>query len=145
MNYQLPASADRRNKKILRFTLIELIVSMTIIAVLTVVAIVSFTGMNKKARDSKRASDMQKVAIALEMARQVGSTYPAADNNKLPTGLVPNYLQALPIDPKGYSYEYTSTDYTYSYSGSMEDLGSTNIASFGSCGGLGCNYQITNP
>lgn len=123
------------------FTLIELIVVITIIAVITTLTIISFGGSNRRARDSRRISDMQKVAIALEMARQVGSTYPA-DLNYLKDN---NFLQALPVDPKGYTYVYTSTGYTYTFVGSMEDLGSTNGAWPGSCGGLGCNYQITNP
>ncbi|MFZ2153128.1 MAG: prepilin-type N-terminal cleavage/methylation domain-containing protein [Microgenomates group bacterium] len=122
------------------FTLIELIVVITIIAVLTAVTMVSFGGTNKRARDSRRMSDLQKMAVALELARQVGGTYPASADT-----LVPSYLQALPTDPKTYDYLYSSTNYTYTISAYMEDLGSTNISPAGSCGTVTCNYRITNP
>jgi prepilin-type N-terminal cleavage/methylation domain-containing protein len=128
------------------FTLIELIVSITIVAVITTLAMVNFGATNKKARDSRRASDLQKVAIALEMSRQVGGTYPTASGG-LPTGLVAaGYLQVWPTDPKSYSYVYAApTSYTYTLSAYMEDLGSTNMAPSGSCGTVTCNFRITNP
>ena len=136
------------NKQIMKqkikngFTLVELIVVITIIAVISTIALVSFGGTNRKARDARRMSDLQKIAIALEMARQVNSTYPATIDS-----LTPNFLQTLPTDPKGYSYVYALTDaYHYVLSGYMEDLGSTNMAPSGTCGAPGnCNYKITNP
>lgn len=121
--------------------------AITIVAVLTTVALVSFSGTNKKGRDSRRISDLQKVAVALEMARQVGGTYPAASGGQ-PSGIIGsgNYLPTWPVDPKGYSYVYARpTNYTYTLSGYVEDLGSTTGGSYGSCGSVTCNYQITNP
>ncbi len=127
------------------FTLVELIVVITIIAVISTMALISFTGTNRKARDARRISDMQKIAIALEMMRQVISMYPPAASSQ-PVGLVPNYLQAWPTDPKGYSYVYTQIDnYHYAVYGYMEDLGSTNTTTAISCIGGNCNYKITNP
>lgn len=109
---------------------------MTIIIVLSVVAMVSYTGSGKKARDSRRVADLEKIRLALEMARQVGTTYP--------TSLVSleslNYISKVPTDPKSGAYLYSPTDYTYTLDGTMEDLGSTN----GSYGG-GYNYRVTNP
>jgi general secretion pathway protein G len=129
------------------FTLIELIVVMTIIAVITVLAVVSFSGTNKKARDARRISDLEKLRVALEMAKQVGSTYPVASGG-LPTGLVPSYIQALPDDPKSFSYFYNrDTNYHYYLYAQMEDVSSTNTicASYpSSCGGL-CNYCVSSP
>lgn len=131
------------------FTLIELIVTMTVVAILTTIAMVSFSGTNKKARDGRRISDLQKVAVALEMARQVGGTYPPADGSgQSPTLVSAGYLQQWPTDPKNYRYYYAATNYTYTLSAYMEDVGSTNgSGSFGAnCNAPGnCNYQITNP
>lgn len=114
---------------------------VTIIAVITVVGLVSFTGANKKARDSRRQADLEKMRIALEMARQVGTTYPAA-SAELPTGLVPDFIQVMPVDPKSGSYRYAVAggQYTFTLDAKMEDLGSTN----GDYGG-GYNYRVTNP
>jgi len=127
------------------FTLIELIVTMTVIAVLTTLAMISFGGTNKRARDGRRVSDLQKIAIALEMARQVGNTYPVTSDSLVTGG----YIQSWPTDPKNYIYYYVRpTNYTYTVSAYMEDLGSTNgTGSYGNnCGAPGnCNYQIVNP
>jgi len=132
-------------KKQKGFSLIELIVVMTIIVLISSVAIISFSSTNKKARDARRTSDLQKIAVALEMARQIGSTYPTQAN------LVPTYLQAWPTDPKStYSYLYVPGGppaYTYTLYAQMEDPATKNLfPPAGNCGGVNtCNYLITNP
>lgn len=110
------------------FTLIELIVVVTIIAVLTVVGVVSYSGTNKKARDSRRMADLEKIRIALELYRQgTGSTYPVDKDS-----LVPTYLQAFPIGPKGDVYTYDRpTGYTYTLTAGLE--------------GIGTSYVVTQP
>ena len=126
------------------FSLIELIVVITIIMVVSVVGMISYSGQNKKARDSRRMADLEKYRVALEMARQVGSTYPSS----LDTLVTMNLMSAKLADPnKNYAYSYVrATNYTYQLGAHVEDLGSTNSASFGSCGGsTTCNYLLTNP
>lgn len=124
------------------FTLIELIVSITIIAVMTVVAAVSFTGVGRKSRDARRISDLQKIAMALEMVKQqgTGSSYPAtcsASSCVLVTG---GFLQFWPVGPKGDTYTYTrdsTSIYKYTIQANVEDAGSSNVV-----GGI---YQLSNP
>ena len=139
-------------KKIKRnfgFTLFELLVSISIIAILTAVAVVSFGGLNKKTRDARRSSDLEKIRLTLESARQIGTTYPSALSSLVDMG----FLDQVPADPKGsgYSYYYTvgSDYYTYSLCSQMEDVGSTNITDncgLNSCGsGNNCNYRVRNP
>ena len=114
------------------FTLIELIVTVTIIAVLTVIGVVSYSGTNKKARDNRRMADLEKIRIALELYRQgTGSTYPADGN--LSAKLVPNYIQIIPIGPKGdsYTYDQTGTGYSYTITTTLEETG--------------VGYSVTNP
>lgn len=138
----------RKNKG---FTLFELLVSISIIAILTAVAIVSFGGLNRKTRDARRISDLEKIRLSLEAARQIGNTYPAKNN--FATVLVgSSLLERIPVDPKGvgttYYYDVGSSNYTYVLCAQMEDLGSTNIASCGVnfCGaGNNCNYKVINP
>jgi len=125
------------------FSFIELIVVITIIAVLSMAAIVSYGPIQKKSRDSRRAADLQKISMALEIYRQVGTTYPAASSGGVPNGLTPTYLQTYPTDPKpGLQYFYTrgATKYTYTLNALMEDPGSANCASCGSY-----NYRVTSP
>ncbi|MFA7300924.1 MAG: type II secretion system protein [Candidatus Shapirobacteria bacterium] len=119
------------------FTLVELLVVMTIIVVISSVAMVSYVGSGKKARDSRRIADLEKIRLSLEMAKQVGSTYPVS--------LTPletmNYLSKLPVDPKTglYRYAVVNNNFGYTLDATMEDLGSTN-GSYSS----GYNYRVTN-
>lgn len=110
------------------FTLIELIVTVTIIAILTVVGMVSYSGTSKKARDNRRMADLEKIRVALELYRQgTGSTYPADKDS-----LVPTYLQAFPVDPKGNPYTYSRpSDYKYTITTTLEETG--------------VGYSVTNP
>lgn len=48
------------------FTLFELLVSISIIAILTALATISYSAAQKKARDSKRIQDMQSIQKAEE-------------------------------------------------------------------------------
>ena len=102
------------------FTLIELIVTLAIIAVLSVVAMVNYSGTRARARDIRRIQDLQKIAGALELIRQVGKTYPASTSN-----LEPNYLQKVPKDPKApYSantYARSGGNYKYTLTAILEE------------------------
>ncbi len=135
----------KKNKKN-GFTLIELIVVVTIMAVLTVAGVLSYGGTSKRARDSRRMADLEKIRIALELYRQnLGSTYPSVLSSLTDTSL----LQTIPNDPKGlsygvYTYTKTGSGYTYDLGANVEDLGSTNIAAYSGCGSV-CDYKITNP
>lgn len=113
MNYELRI----KNKK--GFSLIELIVVITIIALISVAGMVSYSGTNKKSRDARRVSDLEKMRIALEMIRQVGTTYPAGASSLVTGG----YMSVLPKDPKtdnDYVYAQSSGGYAYSIGASME-------------------------
>jgi prepilin-type N-terminal cleavage/methylation domain-containing protein len=126
------------------FTLIELIVSITIIAVMTVLAIINFVDINKKARDSKRMADLEKIRVALELSRQLGTTYPATMG-----GLIPTYLQSNLSGPKGDVYDYSqlNSGFAYTLDASLEGVGNTTgNYTTSSCGtNFVCNYRVTNP
>ena len=132
-----------KTKKKDGFTLIELIVSVTIIAVLTVVGVISYTGASQKARDGRRIADLEKIRIALELYRQDVGAYPASLSL-----LETKYIQKVPTGPKGeiYSNGYSnSTSFTYSLGINVENLGSTNVATK-TCGTISdCNYEVNNP
>ncbi len=99
----------------LGFTLFELLVSLSIIAVLTAVAVVSFGGLNKKTRDTRRVSDLEKIRVALESAKQVGNSYPAAVGNI--TNLT-GFLDKWPSDPKTNGVGFSNYRYVVGSSGS---------------------------
>lgn len=128
------------------FTLFELLVSISIIAILTAVAVVSFGGLNRKTRDARRTSDLEKIRLSLEAARQIGSTYPSSLSSLVDMDL----LDKVPTDPKAgsiYSYDRL-TGYTYRLCAFVEDVGSTSSDVSG-CSGLPSEYagylKVVNP
>lgn len=69
-----------RNKHHLGFTLIELVVTITILAILGTLGFVSFQGYSKDARNSTRISDMKLVVKALALYNQTEAFYPLPTN-----------------------------------------------------------------
>lgn len=87
-------------KSSLGFTLVELLVAITIIAVLAAVGVVVFGGVQAKARDSRRSQDLVAVANALEGKRVAGTIYyTALANSDFATG-------SVPADPRGTTQKY---------------------------------------
>ncbi len=82
------------------FTLVELLVVISIIAVLSVIGITVFTGVQKNARDAKRKADIEAIANAMEKNYNSGSANPYS------ALVVTDFSDAkLPKDPQ------TSADY----------------------------------
>lgn len=95
------------------FTLLEVLVSVTIIAVLTAIGIVSYSSVNKRSRDVKRKSDLEQIRSGLEMYRSDMSYYPGAgsgswtDASDLEATLVSaGYMPGIPSDPKSGTQDY---------------------------------------
>ena len=86
------------------FTLVEILVVVTIVALLAVGGLVTYTQFGYQSRNARRKADIEQIRAALEMYRS-NSDYSSYPNNV--TDLVPDYLKSVPIDPK------TSTAYTY--------------------------------
>ena len=94
------------NKDKFGFTLFELLVSISIIAILTAIASMSFSGAQKKARDARRAQDMNSIQKAAEQYySQNNYTYPSSTGVLVSSGL----MQLWPSDPKGVGF----TAYVY--------------------------------
>lgn len=88
------------------FTLLELLVVISVLAILISLALTSFSTVQKKGRDAKRKSDIKEVQSALEQYYSVcGYNYP------IPTGFYSQgvyctspslgILPTVPTDPKG--------------------------------------------
>lgn len=99
------------------FTLIEVLVAVTIIAVLISIGVVSYGSVNRRSRDAKRRGDVEQMRSALEMYRADNGSYPSAgsgswaDASGLSTALVSSYLPAIPADPKSaQTYRYQATN-----------------------------------
>jgi len=140
------------------FTLIELMVVMTIIAVLAGFALVSLGGSRKAARDGRRKADLEQVRSALEMRRADCGDYPSgtlvSGNTITGDDATPgcqvccsgtNYL-TIPNDPSaGRQYVYTSTDgTTYNLCAALEVDPPGDVTDCGTCT-VACNYKTTQP
>ncbi len=96
------------------FTLFELLVSISIIAILTALAIISYSSAQKKARDTRRQEDVQMMAKAAEQYYSQNSySYPQGTTvaNWTPASSGTPLLNVFPVDPKNvapYTYNYTT-------------------------------------
>lgn len=101
-------------KKILKgFTLLEVLVVISIIGILTSLALLSFEPSQKRARDTQRKSDLKQFQTSLEgFANNNNGLYPSRTtvieiSDSFCTAL--EIEGACPQDPKeGYSYKYIS-------------------------------------
>jgi prepilin-type N-terminal cleavage/methylation domain-containing protein len=88
------------------FTLVELLIVITIIGILSVALIPRLVGAPARARDAQRRTDVQTIATALELYADDEGAYPAP-----PVGatacvgldgfeaLLTDYLSSYPVDP----------------------------------------------
>lgn len=114
------------------FTLIEVLVTVSIIAILSSIGLATFTNSQKRARDARRQADLESVRSALELYRSdnptLGYTTPAgADGTNAKYSnlgaLLTTYLSALPQDPKNvspYQYTYAGGGTTYTVCATQE-------------------------
>jgi len=111
MNFRKP-----RFLSSLGFTMIELLVAATILAVISGIALVSFSSANIRVRDGKRKGDLEQVRSALELYRSDIGSYPtdALWTDMVTTVSGAGYLSSTTVDdPKNtdsYVYTYVSSD-----------------------------------
>jgi prepilin-type N-terminal cleavage/methylation domain-containing protein len=87
------------------FSLIELLVVISIIGVLSTIVFASLGGARKRARDSRRIADISQLKLALELYYQANQAYPTV----LSALVAPGYIPAIPKDPKsGLDYAYVA-------------------------------------
>ncbi len=134
------------------FTLIEVLVAATIIALLTSIGVVSYQAANRQARDAKRKADLEQIRAALQIYRGDCGAYPASVSfggsfTGNCTGSSVTYMQQVPQDPKfGYSYKSLSTGTSYVLCAYVEGdasyTGCPDACNANSCGGQPCNYEV---
>lgn len=91
-------------KKQSGFTLLEILVTISIIALILSLGIVSYTQVFITSRDSTRKSDIQIISNALEQYKSNTGNYPSTLEN------ISQYLNPIPQDPQ------TKQDYIYNAS-----------------------------
>lgn len=88
------------------FTLIELMIAVSIIAILVLLVINTFISQIAKGNDAKRKADLERIKVAVEEYEKDHNCYPATVVCPTDVGLSP-YLKNIPCDP------VTKTQYYY--------------------------------
>jgi prepilin-type N-terminal cleavage/methylation domain-containing protein len=106
------------------FTLVELLVVIAIIGILTTIASASYAGVQKKARDAERKSNLHALSNALVMYFNDNGVFPALTSEQIfGTGLTGAsgvvYMKETPIDPKEGTRNFT---YVYKYSADQKEF-----------------------
>lgn len=128
------------------FTLVELMVVMSVIGILSSIVYANFGNGRAIARDDARKSALKSMQVAIELYKNQYGVYPPQGCGVDPTwagpgpqpaygctvdtyvvGLVPEFIAALPTDPSsestsglGYLYRSTGTDYKLMVHNSVE-------------------------
>lgn len=117
------------------FTIVELLIVIVVIAILAAITIVAFNGIQDRARDSQRVSDIKAITKALEMYYLDNDRYPAGSGSTTPfntywsttadsgwanlrAALVPKYMSELPSDPaatSGIDFRSNTSGWGYAY------------------------------
>ncbi len=128
------------------FTIIEMLIVVTILAMLAGILIPVLEDAAQSSRDARRSADLKNVQSALESYKRTYGTYPSTadawrgdmtnnggygyDAAGYIPGLVPEFLPALPKDPdsrypdadNGYMYRSDGTDYKFVLNGTPESF-----------------------
>jgi type II secretion system protein G len=121
------------------FTLLELLIVIVIIGILALLIIPNITSAPKKARDTKRKTDLTTLRKGLEEYFVNNNVYPAALSD-LTTGTAP-IVKTMPTDPKNsgafvYSYTPANSNSTYTLNACLEndqDAGANVVAPVSPC------------
>lgn len=145
------------------FTILELLVVIAIISAIIIMGFSNYSGAQKRARDTRRKSDLKQIQKALELFRQVQvvPAFPApplappgqcASSGPNCTGTI--FMNVMPGDPNrtlsAYSY-IRPTTLTYTLCACLENAGDPDGQS-GDCdasyvcgGATGKKYELIQP
>jgi len=130
------------------FTLLELLVTISIIGILLAIGSVSFSTAQKRGRDSRRQGDMKAIQKSLEQCFALDTEYPQAvsSGSSLDCTGGTSTMNQVPNDPKPaevYTYTVDADPATiYCLCAGLENLGTGNADSVGAGGA--CNFATTD-
>ncbi len=134
-------------RKTLGFSLIELLVAVTIMIVISAVGTISYRSSSLSARNNRRRADLEQVRMALELYREEIGVYPNVTSMTLLEGVLETtYIKEMPVDPKdSFVYAYSYVDpYNYTICAYLEGEAAGSYCG-SACGVSGCNYRVSNP
>ncbi len=132
------------------FSLIEILVAASIIALLSTIGLNGFQVITRNGRDALRKSDLEAIRSALEIYKSENNAYPQDDGNCQPdfNQFTSDYIN-YPTDPKSPSLHYCyirDSELSYRLCAHLENGNSEDQY----CGadtacGQNCSYQVRNP
>ncbi len=92
------------------FSLLELLVVISIIGILIVIGSVGFTAAQQRGRDARRRGDLKAWQDALEQTYAEYTDYQGAGSSAVCQDAVDDHMNGVtPTDPKGGSFAYTAS------------------------------------
>ena len=149
------------------FTIVEMLIVVTILAMLAGILIPVLEDSASSSRDARRAADLKSVSSALGAYQRVNGAYPTTGGSwsvedgttgdygatGYISSLVPDFLPALPGDPsdltglygtEGYAYRSDGSDYKFVAEGTPESWPAGNPF-FDPEPGSALDWQVSSP
>ncbi|OGV91710.1 hypothetical protein A3A66_02230 [Microgenomates group bacterium RIFCSPLOWO2_01_FULL_46_13] len=129
------------------FTLVEIIVVITLIATLTIAVMSIFANQTPRARDARRRADLKQVQKALEQYYAANNAYPpnppgTCSDLWSTTTYLPN---GQPKDPRGTTYVFACNSDLYCVcTQQLEETGSGNATNNSCAYGTGNYFCVSN-
>ncbi len=124
------------------FTLAELLVTLSVIAILMAISIVSYDNLTKNARDLQRKSDIKQIQSALEQSYRDNTVYPSS----LPLLASPKpYLNQVPTEAVDSTHQYLYVPSTNSYCLFAKMENAANVSLTAGCASGDYNYSVSSP
>ncbi len=155
-----------QTKKNAGFTIVEMLIVVTILAMLAGILIPVLEDSASSSRDARRAADLKSVSSALEAYKRVNGSFPTTagawsveDGTAGDYGaagyiasLVPDFLPALPSDPDdstnfgidGYAYRSDGTDFKFIAKNTPESFPAGNPFYDSNVEGAATNWQVSS-
>lgn len=150
------------------FTLVELLVVISIIGILIGLSIFGLQGARQASRDSKRKADLESIRSGIEIYKSDCNAYPISaggvasavlansGTSLIGTGtptscaVANTYMAGIPSDPTSPNtdYIYASDGVTYEICSALEQgtsLPGVSCGGIALCGNEQCSYKVTNP
>lgn len=119
------------NKKSqLGFTLIEILIVISIIGLLSAATLIGLGAFRGQGRDARRLSDLRQIQNALELYYANNSSYPADADIYVADIFKPEGVSSIPIDPDGathYGYSKICTGVSYVLQAKLENAKSNTL------------------
>jgi general secretion pathway protein G len=140
------------------FSLIELLVVISIIGILLALSVFGLQGARESSRDAKRKADLEQIRSGLEIFKADCDQYYTGASLPSPLVGVPaygssclatnTYISSIPSDPIPVTrkYAYSSDGLTYTLCAALEQAPAPalDVTGCGSCTAT-CNYKVKNP